>query len=35
VAEAFGVSVDYVYMAKHRVTELIKDEVRRLEKEMT
>jgi RNA polymerase sigma factor (sigma-70 family) len=35
VAGAFGVSVDYVYVAKHRITELIKDEVRRLEKEMT
>ena len=35
VAEAFGVSVELVYVAKHRITELIKEEVRRLEKEMT
>ena len=35
VASAFGVSVDYVYVAKHRITELIKDEVGRLEKKMT
>lgn len=35
VAESFGVSVDQVYQVKHRVTELIKAEVRRLEKEMT
>ena len=35
VASAFGVSVDYVYVAKHRITELIKDEVRRLERKMT
>jgi RNA polymerase sigma factor (sigma-70 family) len=35
VAKAFGVPVDAVYLAKHRVTESIKEEVRRLEKEMT
>lgn len=35
VAGTFGVSVDQVYLAKHRVTEMIKDEVRRLEKETT
>lgn len=35
VAARFGVSVDQVYLAKHRVTELIKAEVKRLEKEMT
>jgi RNA polymerase sigma-70 factor (ECF subfamily) len=35
VAAKFGVSVDQVYMAKHRVTEMIKEEVKRLEKEMT
>jgi RNA polymerase sigma-70 factor (ECF subfamily) len=34
VAGAFGISVDQVYLAKHRVTEMIKEEVRRLEKEM-
>src|SRR5262252_1637377 len=34
VAGTFGVSVGYVYVAKNRITELIKDEVRRLEKEM-
>ena len=35
VAEAFGIPVGQVYQAKHRVTEMIKDEVKRLEKEMT
>jgi RNA polymerase sigma factor (sigma-70 family) len=35
VAQAFGISVDQVYLAKHRVTELIKEEVHRLEKEIT
>lgn len=35
VAKTFGVPVEYVYMAKHRVTEAIRDEVKRLEKEMT
>ena len=35
VAESFGVSVDQVYQIKHRVTEAIRAEVRRLEKEMT
>jgi RNA polymerase sigma-70 factor (ECF subfamily) len=35
VAEAFGVSIDQVYLAKHRVTEAIKQEVSRLELEMT
>jgi RNA polymerase sigma factor (sigma-70 family) len=35
VAETFGVSVDQVYMIKHRVTEMIKEEVKRLENEMT
>ena len=35
VASCFGVSVDQVYLAKHRVTELIKAEVKRLETEMT
>src|SRR5262245_15316120 len=34
VAQKFGVSVDHVYLAKHRVTEMIKEEVKRLEKEM-
>ena len=34
VASAFGISVEQVYMAKHRVTALIKDEIKRLEKEM-
>ena len=34
VAAAFGISVDQVYLAKHRVTGLIKEEVKRLEKEM-
>ena len=35
VATTFGVPIDHVYMAKHRVTDLIKEEVKRLEKEMT
>lgn len=30
VAEAFGISVSQVYLAKHRVTELLRDEVERL-----
>jgi len=34
VAETFGVPVDQVYLIKHRVTDLVKDEVKRLEKEM-
>lgn len=33
VAKMFGVSVDQVYLAKHRITDLIRDEVKRLEKE--
>lgn len=35
VAERFKVSVDLVYQTKHRMTEAIRDEVSRLEKEMT
>jgi len=35
VAEGFGISVAQVYQVKHRVTEAIRDEVNRLEKEMT
>jgi RNA polymerase sigma-70 factor (ECF subfamily) len=35
VAAQFGVPVPQVYLAKHRVTELIKAEVKRLDKEMT
>jgi len=35
VARTFGISVDQVYLAKHRITELLKEEVGRLEKEMT
>jgi RNA polymerase sigma factor (sigma-70 family) len=35
VAKTFGVSVDQVYQVKHRVTDLIRAEVHRLEKEMT
>jgi RNA polymerase sigma factor (sigma-70 family) len=35
VAATFAVSVDYVYVAKHRVAKLIKQEVRRLEKGTT
>jgi len=35
VAATFGVSVDQVYLAKHRTTELIKEEVKRLENNMS
>jgi len=35
VAERFQISVDQVYLAKHRITELIKAEVVRLEKKMS
>ncbi|MGO8766974.1 MAG: RNA polymerase sigma factor [Limisphaerales bacterium] len=34
VAQAFSISVNQVYIAKHRVTELIKQEVERLQVEM-
>jgi RNA polymerase sigma factor (sigma-70 family) len=34
VAATFGISVDQVYLAKHRATEMIKDEVKRLEQKM-
>jgi len=34
VAATFGISVDQVYMAKHRTTEMIKEEVKRLEQKM-
>lgn len=34
VARTFNVSVNQVYLAKSRVTELLRDEVRRLEKEV-
>ena len=35
VAATFGVSVNQVYQAKHRITEMVKAEVTRLEKELT
>lgn len=35
VAATFGSSVDQVYLVKHRVTEMLKSEVKRLEKELT
>jgi RNA polymerase sigma-70 factor (ECF subfamily) len=35
VAQRFGIAVDQVYLAKHRITQLIKTEVERLEKKMT
>ena len=35
VAKAFGISVGQVYLAKHRVTAMIKQEVKRLELHMT
>jgi RNA polymerase sigma factor (sigma-70 family) len=34
VAAAFNITVDQVYLAKHRITELIKSEAKRLEEEM-
>jgi len=34
VAKTFGISKDQVYLAKHRVLEMIKEEVERLKKEM-
>jgi RNA polymerase sigma factor (sigma-70 family) len=34
VAEVFGISVDQVYLVKHRVREAIREEVKRLEKEI-
>jgi RNA polymerase sigma factor (sigma-70 family) len=34
VAATFGSSVDQVYLIKHRVTEMLKEEVKRLEKEL-
>jgi RNA polymerase sigma-70 factor (ECF subfamily) len=34
VAATFGISVDQVYLAKHRATELIKEEVKKLERKM-
>jgi len=34
VAKAFNITVDQVYLAKHRITELIKSEAKRLESEM-
>jgi hypothetical protein len=35
IAARFHVSVDQVYQTKHRLTEAIRAEVNRLEKEMT
>lgn len=35
VAEAFGITVDQVYLTKHRVAELIKQEVERLRAQMS
>ena len=35
VAASFGISVDQVYLAKHRTMDLIKKEVKRLEKEVS
>ena len=34
VAATFGISVDQVYLAKHRTTELIKEEVKKLEQQV-
>jgi RNA polymerase sigma-70 factor (ECF subfamily) len=35
VAKTFGISINQVYLAKHRVVELIKEEVKKLEAEMS
>jgi RNA polymerase sigma factor (sigma-70 family) len=35
VSAVFGVSIDQVYLAKHRITHMIKEEVARLEHELT
>jgi RNA polymerase sigma factor (sigma-70 family) len=35
VAATFGISVDQVYLAKHRTTELLKEEVKKLEQKTT
>jgi RNA polymerase sigma factor (sigma-70 family) len=35
VAAKFGVTVEHVYMAKHRISEMIKEEVKKLEKGVT
>jgi RNA polymerase sigma-70 factor (ECF subfamily) len=35
VAESFKITVDQVYVIKHRITETIKTEVKRLQKEIT
>ena|ERR1051326_3334721 len=34
VAQMFGVTVDQVYLAKHRITEMVREEVTRLETKM-
>ena len=34
VAKTFGVSIDQIYLIKHRVTNLIKNEVKRIEAEI-
>lgn len=35
VAQSFGIPVEQVYLAKHRITQSIKSEVKRLEKQMS
>jgi RNA polymerase sigma-70 factor (ECF subfamily) len=35
IAETFGISIGKVYLAKHRVTQMIAEEVRKLEKKMS
>ena len=35
VAATFGISIDQVYLAKHRTTEMIKEEVKKLEQKVT
>jgi RNA polymerase sigma factor (sigma-70 family) len=34
IAELFGISVGQVYLAKHRITSMVKDEVQRLQKDL-
>ena len=34
IAKAFGIAVNQVYLTKHRITQMIKDEIQRLQKEM-
>ena len=35
VAQTFNIKVDQVYLVKNRVTEMLREEIRRLEREAT